>query len=227
MKTATKRMVEHVTVDLCQGDTELDECRLLPEREYRDSYYASPQHPLSIVEFPDDGDQYEKYTCSKVVRENARYAWKRGYRYTRIDRAEHEDDLFAIRSSARHRQGRRMPADYLKFQRYGSDEPPTLHCKRHLATVHGIVAPWGPLVAYCQIVQCGEVARVNTILGHADRLEDRVMWLLMLETFRWHIEQGDARYGLYFTHDSGHGPGLRYWKERFGMRPTKATWVFA
>ena len=53
------------------------------------------------------------------------------------------------------------------------------------------------------------------------------MWLLMLETFRWHIEQGDARFGLYYTHHSGHGPGLRYWKERFGMRPTRATWVFA
>ena len=49
------------------------------------------------------------------------------------------------------------------------------------------------------------------------------MWLLTLEMFKWHIDECDARFGLYYTHDSGDGPGLRYWKERFGLRATKAT----
>ena len=77
------------------------------------------------------------------------------------------------------------------------------------------------------MVQCGEVTRVNTILGHWDYLDDQVVWLLVMAGFRWHIDECGSRYGLYYTHASGHGPGLRYFKERFGMRPTRARWVFA
>jgi hypothetical protein len=95
---------------------------------------------------------------------------------------------------------------------------------RHLITVHGVVGPDGHLAGYCQMVQCGEVARVNSILGHWDHLPDRIMWLLMLEVVKWHIENAQARYALYYTHLSGHGPGLRYWKERLGFRPAQVTW---
>ena len=35
-----------------------------------------------------------------------------------------------------------------------------------------------------------------------------------------------ARFGLYYTHESGHGGGLRYFKERFGMRPARVSWLF-
>ena len=116
-----------------------------------------------------------------------------------------------------------MPSAYLTYQEYGHDLEP--ECERHGITVHGVIGADGHLAAYAQMVQCGDVTRVNTILGHAERNHDRVMWLLMLRTFQFHIGTR-ARYGLYFTHASGHGDGLRYWKERFGMRPTRVTWGF-
>ena len=207
--------LRHLAVDLRQGDTELEECWRLPETEYRGTFYENPTGPLSIVEFPDTGDAYETQTCSRVVRENASWCRRLGYRYRRIDRADHEDDLYEIRSSASHRQGRRMPPSYLERQSYGSDAWPEPHCKHHLSTVHGVLDEDCTLAGYCQVVQCGEIVRVNTILGHADRLHDRIMWLLMLETFKWHIDEYDARYGLYFTHDSGHGPGLQLLERAF------------
>ena len=124
------------------------------------------------------------------------------------------------RSAPRHEAGKAggCHASYLERQSYGSDAWPDPHCKHHLSTVHGVLDEDGTLAGYCQVVQCGEIVRVNTILGHADQLADRVMWLLTLEMFKWHIDECDARFGLYYTHDSGDGPGLRYWKERFGMR---------
>jgi hypothetical protein len=224
--TATLDELQFVTVDLRQGDTELVACQTLPESEYRGTFYTKPKHPLSVVRFPSSSEEYEYRTCSRVVRENANWARRLGYRYERIDRADYEDDLYELRSSAAERQGRAMPPAYLERQSYGSDAWPNPHCIRHLVTVHGVLDEDGTLAGYCQMVQCGDIARVNTILGHADRLHDRVMWLLTLEMFKWHLECG-AKFGLYYTHGSGHGPGLRYWKERFGLRPSRVEWVFA
>jgi len=172
---------------------------------------------------PATGADYEM-GCSIVARQNARYAAKLGYRWQIIDRADWEDDLFEIRSSAPKRQGRGMPEAYMTRQVYGSDAWPEQHCTRHLITVHGVIGADDRLAGYCQVVQCGEVVRVNSILGHWDKLPDRVMWLLMMELIKWHIDECAAGYALYYTHLSGHGPGLRYWKERLGFRPSRVSW---
>lgn len=215
-----------LTVRLEQGDTNLAACHDLPISEYRDTFYTDPFHALSVAVLPDTGTGYET-GCSTVARQNARHAAKLGYRWQIIDRADWEDDLHAIRSSAPVRQGREMPEAYMTRQIYGSDAWPEAHCKRHLTTVHGVGGPDGRLAGYCQVVQCGEIFRVNSILGHWDHLPNRVMWLLMVELVKWHIDECGARFALYYTHLSGHGPGLRYWKERLGFRPTRVRWEFS
>lgn len=217
--------VEPVTIRLEQGDTRHPDCSSLPEREYRTGFYAAPRHPLSVATLPDTGHGYE-YGCSTVARQNARHAAATGYRHLLIDRADWADDLHAIRSSAPFRQGRDMPADYMAWRSYSSDAWPDGSCVRHRATVHGVAGPDGRLRGYMQVVQCGEVVRVNTILGHAEFLRDRVMWLLLVEAVKWHIDECAARFFLYYTHDSGHGPGLRYFKERLGFRPCRVEWEF-
>lgn len=219
-------VVEDLTIRLEQGDTDLPDCWSLPEREYRATFYTAPKHPLSIAQLPATGHEYE-YGCSIVARQNARTALKRDYRYERIDRADWEDDLHELRASAPERQGRAMPDAYMERQSYSSDRWPDPYCLRHLATVHGVIGADGRLAGYMQVVQCGEVVRLNTILGHADRLHDCVMWLLMMEAVTWHIDECAATFFLYYTHDSGHGPGLRYFKERLGYRPARVTWEFA
>lgn len=227
--TETRRldveMVPTLRIHLEQGDTPLPDCSALPEREYVGTYYEHPPEPLAIAELPSTGAEYAM-RCSRVLRQNAGWSARRGYVYRQIDRAEWEADLHALRASCHFRQGRRMPAAYLERQSYGSDVWPEPHCKRHLATVHGIVAPSGHLVAYAQAIQCGEVFRLNTILGHADYLQERVMWLLMLRMTEWHIDTAGASYALYYAHMSGYGHGLRYFKERTGYRPAWVTWVF-
>lgn len=211
------------TIDLEQGHGPLPECTDLPETEYRESFYANPKGPLSIAQLPDTGDGY-RAMCSQVARSNANWAWRLGYRHQLIDRADYEDDLYELRSSSPERQGRAMPDAYMERQAYGRDEPP--RCPHHGYTVHGIVDDGGKLVAYAQMMRCGQIVRVNTILGHHDYLEDRVVWLLFMEMIPWHVKRG-ARFALYYTHGSGVDGGLQYFKERLGFKPTEATWVFA
>lgn len=223
--THAAESVASLVIGLDQGDTPLPSCASLPESEYRGTFYEAPPHPLSIATLPNTGHEYEM-ACSTCARQNARAAVRRGYEYLRIDRAEWEDDLHEIRSSAPERQGRAMHPAYMTRQTYSSDAWPEPHCKRHLYTVHGVTGANGRLAAYCQLVQCGEVARFNTILGHADLLKDQVVWLLVMEALKWHIDECGASYALYYTHESGHGDGLRYFKERFGFRPAEVTWEF-
>ena len=193
-------------------------CRTLPFDEYRGTFYATTPHPLSVA-------RLDPWRVSRVVNENANRSERLGYGHRLIDRAEWEDDLHAIRSSKRVRQGRPMPRAYLERETYSPDIPSP--CRRHGFTVHGVVDAHGRLVAYCQIAQCGEVARFNTILGHWDYLSDRVVWLLVREAIEWHRREAGASFALYLTHDSGHGEGLRYFKERFGFRPARVDWRFA
>lgn len=223
MTATAVETVLRLSIDVESDCRKTPDCEPFVLSEYSDTFYSNPGHPLSIAPLPATGDLYEYRTCSKVVRENARVSARRGFRYERIDRADWEDDLHAIRSSARERQGRTMPQAYLERQAYSHDVPSG--CPRHSATVHGVIGLDGHLVAYCQLMQCGEVVRFNTILGHADSLADRVVWLLVLEAIKWHIGECGARFALYYTHDSGHGPGLRYFKERFGFSAAEVEWV--
>lgn len=208
-----------LAIRLEPGDTPAPDCTAIPHREYRGTFYSETAHPLSVA-------RLDPWRVSRVVRENANRATRLGYEHRIIDRADWEDDLFALRSSKRIRQGRPMPRAYLERESYSSDLP-LADCPRHRAVVHGIVSSQGRLVAYCQIVQCGEVARFNTILGHWDYLDDRVVWLLVREAIEWHRFNDEARFALYLTHESGHGDGLRYFKERFGFRPVHVEWRFA
>lgn len=218
------QQIRELKIDLERGHSPLETCSELPLSEYGDTFYTDPPEPLSIAVLPSSGRQYEM-GCSRVGRQNARVAAKLGYRYERIDRAEWEDDLHAIRASAPERQGRKMPLSYMERQRYGSDAWPEPHCKRHLVTVHAVISQNNRLAAYAQVVQCGQIVRFNTIMGHWGLLDDRVVWLLVMELVKWHIDECGAAYALYYTHDSGHGTGLRYFKERLGFRPAEVRWL--
>jgi hypothetical protein len=214
--------LQFLLVDTVTCRQKLDGCADLANAEYRDSFYAKPNSHLSVACLPETGQEYGK-VCSKVVRENANRARRSGYVVQVIDRKDWADDLFELRSSATVRQGRPMPPAYMAYQEYGTDYPYQA-CPRHGAKVHGVIGPDGHLAGYVQLIQSGDVVRVNTILGHADKLADRVMWLLMLEAVKWHIEHAAAQFLLYYTHYSG-TDGLRYWKERFGMRPSTVRWL--
>jgi hypothetical protein len=219
MATATRLAIDVVG---CQRWS--PECLELAQREYGEkSFYNRSGHALSVVDLPHDSVAYRK-ACSKVVKENANRAERLGYRHQLIDRADYVDDLFELRSSQKIRQGRRMPDAYFERQVYSPDLPPA--CRRHGSLIHGVLDDSGKLVAYCQLVQSGDVARFNTILGHAEYLDDRVTWLLVLKALQLHIDLCSAKFGLYYTHNSGHGEGLRYFKERFRFRPVDAEWLF-
>lgn len=100
---------------------------------------------------------------------------------------------------------------------------PTYPCSRHRITAYGVFTANAELVAYLVLYVCGDLALVSQILGHANHLQNDVMYLLTVETLRHTLERSGPAVAFYNRHDSG-TDGLRYFKERLGFQPARVEW---
>lgn len=154
----------------------------------------------------------------RTARKRADRASRRGYDVASVARHEFAADVQAINLSAPERQGRPMSDGY-------RTPPPTTPlpdypCDRHGVHTYGVLHD-DTLVAYCWIYRAGDLALVSQILGHADHLENEVMYLLVQG-----VVQAESRHGgllVYNRYDSG-TEGLRFFKDRCGFVPTMVEW---
>lgn len=156
----------------------------------------------------------------RTARKRADRSARRGYTFEHIERHERADEIHAINTSAQERQGRPMSPGY---QQRPSDAPlPAYLCARHRVSTYGVEDATGVLVAYLWLYRAGQLALVSQILGHADHLENEIMYLLwrgMLEA-----ESVEPGYVVYNVHSSGTN-GLRWFKERLGLAETEVEWL--
>lgn len=164
------------------------------------------------------GDHTEYLATHRTARKRAQHARNLGYRFATIDRQEHAEDVYAINTSTPERQGRRMSDGYWQRPVFG---PNPVLCERHHVYTYGVLRD-DRLDAYLWLYRVGDLAMVSSILGHAYRLRDDIMWLLATETLREQAEIGGVAF--YNLHASG-TDGLRYFKERLGFRPMEIQWT--
>ena len=155
-----------------------------------------------------------------TARKRADRAKRRGYRFVQVRRHERADEIHAINVSAPVRQGRPMSDGYLRRPTVEPD--PVYPCPRHGVQPYGVETGDGTLVAYLWLYRAGELGLVSQILGHADHLENEVMYLLwegMLAS-----ERAEPGFVVYNRHDSG-TDGLRFFKDRVGLTETRVEWL--
>lgn len=156
----------------------------------------------------------------RTARKRADRARRRGYYFQPIQPHLLTDDLYAINTSATHRQGRQMSAGYQTPP--PTDPLPDYPCSRHGVHAYGVFSAESRLVAYSFIYRAGDLALVSQILGHADYLKDEVMYLL-LEGVVDHESGPDGGLLVYNRYDSG-TDGLRFFKDRCGFERTRVEW---
>jgi hypothetical protein len=172
----------------------------------------------SVMRLPSSVDEWRLE--HRTARKRAARAERRGYEFVTVDRAQRADEVYAINVSAPERQGRPMSDGYRR--RPAETPDPGYPCPRHGVHCYGVETADGTLVAYMWLYRAGQLALVSQILGHADHLENEIMYLLwqaMIER-----EAREPGFVVYNRHDSG-TDGLRFYKERVGLAETPVAWL--
>lgn len=172
-------------------------------------------YPVSVLRLDDMAAWCAQH---RTARKRALRAAAHGYTFAEFERAEFEEDIYAINTSLPERQGRPMSQGYLERLEY---QPlPYYPCQRHAIYTLGVISPDAHLVAYLVAYVAGDLMMVSQVLGHGDHLKNDVMYLLMRDAFEWLPRPLVV---FYNRHDSG-TDGLRYFKERLGFKPERAEW---
>ena len=212
----------HTTINL-RADCLDDGCADFADRLYQQLSSGRYSWPCSILPIPASLEEWRD--GHRTARKRAARARRLGYRGGRWDRAGFEDDIYQINTSAEERQGRPMSDGYRIRVSFNDPVSPCplhgIHCygvRTDRRGVHGA----GKLVAYLWIYRAGDLALVSSILGHADHLENCVMYPLFEAALLGEIAVGTGAM-VYNRHDSG-TDGLRFFKERLGFRPAHVDW---
>lgn len=155
----------------------------------------------------------------RTARKRADRAAGRGYTFGVVARHERAQEVQRVNLSAAERQGRPMSAGYLQMPT--TTPLPDYPCPRHGVHTYGVEDADGTLVAYLWIYRAGDLALVSQILGHADHLENEIMYLLVQG-----VVEHQSLYGgfmVYNRFDSG-TEGLRFFKARTGFERTQVAW---
>lgn len=174
---------------------------------------------VALVPLPERPDEYLRLT-SRLMRRRVKHASEAGFTFARIDPAERLDQVLAINRSSEERQGRPMHPDYF-------DQESVRHYFERAGEVFGVTDAAGILRAYLTLRTCGEVAFIERLLGHADALEQGVMYTLIMGSIQELIgrRQAEGR-PIWFMYDMfpGASPGLRTFKHVIGFRPYRVSW---
>jgi len=138
-----------------------------------------------------------------------------------IERSSRLNELFAINTSADHRQGGKMDETYFEFP----EEMALEICLSHFHKTYGAFTSIGEWVGYIDVRFCGEWASTYHILGHKHFLQACKkgslmvnLWFEMVRDIMTNHPQ--VKYVFYHLMDVGN-PGLQAWKKRVGLEPTK------
>ena len=192
-------------------------CRRFVEPLYEQMAEGFPV--VAAMQIPVDMDEWASE--HRTARKRAARAERRGYTFHVVRREEHTDELYEINTSAERRQGRPMSASYLK--RYEYSPLPEYPCERHQVRTYGVKSPEGRLVAYLWLYVAAQLRLCSSIIGHAAHLGNEVMYLLFRGMLAAESERDPDGFVMYHRWTNG-TDGLRFYKERVGLREMEVEW---
>jgi len=176
---------------------------------------------VALICFDNYNKKFDAYYQSINGKNSAAYysrkAINRKYSFTKIDPNRYIDDIYQINVSKTERQGRKMSESYLVKKE---------HYEKHTdgVSAYGILDSSGKLVSYAWVFKLGDVAIINSLLGHADFLNDGIMYLMVSEIVRETMADPSIQYVMYDTY-FGALPGLKMFKDKLGFKPYRVKWM--
>lgn len=199
---------------------------------YEDFYFSfTARHPkcplfrrkvigVALIPIIDDFDSY----ISSINGKNsaayyARKATKNGYEFREFDPNHYLEDIYNINTSKEYRQGHLMNEAYTKKIDYIE-----LQSNIHY---YGVFSSNGQLVAYAWVHHCGDIWIINTLLGHAQHLNNGVMYMLITNVVLEMFKDPEDRRSKFLMYDTWYGAqsGLQMFKKKLGFKPYRVKWV--
>jgi hypothetical protein len=210
-----------VRIEMCGGEG----CRLLysafTQRHARWRLIQNKRWGVALLRLPDTTEEYRQLVSS-LMRRRVKHATRSAFVFTRIDPLARVDEIMAINRSTSERQGIPIHPDYL-------DEEKVRRYLHRTADVFGVVDANGVLQAYMCVRTCGEVGCLERMLGHADAIDEGLVYLLILGVVDWLISLRAAKgVPLWFMYDmfSGASPGMRQFKHVIGCQSYRVSWAW-
>ncbi len=175
----------------------------------------------ALMPVPESMGDYLGGKSRKRLRRNRRKALAAGFRFTPFHGPDHVEDILAIHRSAVVRQGQPMHSAYL-------DEAAVRRYAARARTLSGVIDEAGIVRAYAHTEVQGELGSFQRLIGHADALDEGVVYLLASEVIRQFIDARQAT-GLprWIMCGAlwGNSRGLAYFKRRAGFKPYRASFT--
>lgn len=200
--------------------------------EYKSIYnYFTKPHPrykiiqnkkwgVAIQQIPNSFVEYLGGRQKQALRTNRNRCLRKGYYFDSFPAGNLLSEIMQINTSLPLRQGRQMNPAYI-------DKSVVEKWISSKTNLYGVFNENNKLVAYAYVPVIGDVCMISRILGHADSLDDGIMYLLVSELMYSFIKikakRGQPKYMMYDTF-FGAASGLKYFKERIGFRPYKIEW---
>jgi len=207
-------------------------------QENSDTCTSLCEHPLEYSKryaLPSEGETtlavipIKKYNSAEdffanAFGKNTRYQYRKvaeeGYTcrlMTKEERNSRLEELYAINTSAKERQGGEMNEKYFEYPKPWEQET----CPHHFIKTYGAFAPGGTWVGYIDMVTAGAWTNAEHILGHQQYLDackrGSFMVNLWFEMVKDMMEnEPQVNYIQYHLMHVGN-PGLDEWKRRVGL----------
>jgi len=177
---------------------------------------------VALLPLPDTFADYVSGARRQRLRQHVGRAVRAGYTFAPLDPFDRFDEVMTINRSLDERQGQAMHPDYF-------DEAAVRRYFGQASEVYGVSDSAGVLRAYSDIRVCGQVASLSRLLGHAEALNDGVMYLLLTEVIRGMIDRrrsdGNPAWFMYDMF-SGASAGMHQFKRTIGFEPYRVRWVW-
>ncbi len=210
MKTAIKSMS---WVDL---DVSGEASRVLFEQLFncrvKDRDYVCVQKNIALLSIPSTYEEFVSGKPKQALRTNINKATKNGYHCECFNGLEYFKDIMEINCSSKFRGGKEMEEKY-------TDEKMVEEYLRTSPVLFGTFTEDGKLIAYIQLLRINKMLITNKILGHADFLENGLMYFMISQLVKSVIQdKDDASHIMYAKYLVGRThAGYTYFKERCGF----------
>ena len=168
-------------------------------------------HPIAIIQIPENIDEYLKYIGAKSRNMNKK-ALKNGISTALFQWNDKLEEIYAINTSSKQRQGREMDKAYMEYP----EEVKNIK-ENDFSIVYIGAFKDDTLIGYVELYVYGNFIMTNRILGHKEQLKYGVMNILIKHCVEYAIEN-DIAYINYLTMQNKKNNSLSAFKYRVGFR---------